>query len=148
MDGNRIGWYWIRLLKKTNWKAYGKIDKDNGLKVDNDVKNTLPGHLVSFNLSIEKRIMNYFIGEKNGSYNISIYFGDTDSLYIEIKYWDVLHKANLLGKKSCQGKNYYKTGGIFYGILLGPKINYCLTFNEFGIVQQHMASKGPYDSEW
>ena len=66
--------------------------------------------------------MNIFIREENGFYNNSIYYGDTDSLYIEKKYWDVLYKANLVEEELCQGKNDYKTGGIFYGLLSAPKI--------------------------
>ena len=53
--------------------------------------------LGAFILSNSKRIMNNFIREINGFYNNSIYYGDTDSLYIEKKYWDVLDKANLVG---------------------------------------------------
>ena len=124
-----------------------KLKKDDGLESDNDVKNTLPSHLGAFILSNSKRIMNNFIREINGFYNNSIYYGDTDSLYIEKKYWDVLDKANLLGKNLCQGKNDYKTGGIFYGLFLAPKIKYCLTINDLGIIEQHMTFKGFNDSK-
>ena len=41
--------------------------------------------------------MNNFIREINGFYNNSINYGDTDGLYIEKKYWDLLDKANLVG---------------------------------------------------
>ena len=91
--------------------------------------------------------MNNFIREINGFYNNSIYYGDTDSLYIEKKYWDVLDKANLVGKNLCEGKNDYKTGGIFYGLFLAPKIKYCLTINDLGIIEQHMTFKGFNDSK-
>ena len=67
--------------------------------------------------------MNNFIRGINGFYNNSIYYTDTDSLYIEKKYWDVLYKANLVGKNLCQGKKVYKTGGIFYGLFLAAKKN-------------------------
>ena len=40
-----------------------------------------------------------------------------------------------------------KTGGIFYGLLLAPKIKYCLTINELGIIEQYMTFKGFYDSK-
>ena len=40
--------------------------------------------------------MKCFIREMNGLYNNDIYYGDTDSLYIEKKYWDLLDKANLV----------------------------------------------------
>ena len=62
-------------------------------------------------------------------------------MYIEIKYWDVLDKANIVGKNLYQGKNDYETGGIFYGLFLAPK-KHCLIFNEFGVIQQHMTFGG------
>ena len=91
--------------------------------------------------------MNNFIREINAFYNNSIYYGDTDSLYIEKKYWDVLDKANLVGKNLCQGKNDYKTGGIFYALFLAPKLKYCLIINDLGIIEQHMTFKGLNDSK-
>ena len=47
------------------------------------VKHTLPSHVGAFILNNCKRMMNISIGEINGFYNTSIYYGDTDSLYIE-----------------------------------------------------------------
>ena len=91
--------------------------------------------------------MNNFIGEINGFYNNSIYYGDTDSLYIEKKYWDVLDKANLVGEELCQGKNDYKTGGIFYGMYLASKIKYCLTIDDYGIIKEYKTFKGFNDSK-
>ena len=81
--------------------------------------------------------MNNLIREINGFYNNNIYYGDTDSFYIEKKYWDVLDKANLGGEGLCQRKNDYKTVGIFYGQFLSPKIKNCLTIDKFGLVQEH-----------
>ena len=115
--------YW----KITNGNYIVNMKKDDGLDDDCDIKNTLPAVLGAFILSKSKRIMNNFIRELNGFYNNSIYYGDTDSLYIEKKYSDVLDKANLVGECLCQGKNDYKTGGIFSGLFLAPKIKYCLT---------------------
>ena len=135
--------YW----KLPNGNYIVKLKKNDGLEGDNDVKKTLPSHLGAFILSNSKRIMNNFIREINGFYNNSIYYGDTDSLYIEKKYWNVLDKANLVGKNLCQGKNDYKTGGIFYGLFLAPKIKYCLTINELRIIEQHMTFKGFNDSK-
>ena len=124
-----------------------KMKKDDGLDDDCDIKNTLPSVLGAFILSNSKRIMDNFIREINGFYNNSIYYGDTDSLYIEKKYWDVLDKANLIGEDLCQGKNDYKTDGIFYGLFLAPKIKYCLTIDEYGIIQEHKIFKGFNDSK-
>ena len=67
--------------------------------------------------------MNIFIRKINGFYNNSIYYGDTDSLYIEKKYWVVLDKASLVVKTLCQGKNDHKSGRIFYGLFLAPEKN-------------------------
>ena len=62
-----------------------KMRKDEGLDDDCDLKNTLPAHLGAFILSNSKRNMNNFTREINGFYNSSLYYGDTDSLYIEKK---------------------------------------------------------------
>ena len=59
------------------------MKKDDGLDDDFDIKNTLPAVLGAFILSIIKRIMNNFMREINRFYNNSIYYEDTDSLYIE-----------------------------------------------------------------
>ena len=58
-----------------------------------------------------------------------------------------LYKAKLVNKKLCQGKNDYKTGGVFYSLLLAPKRKFCLTINEFGIIQQNMTFKGFIDNK-
>ena len=102
--------YW----KLPNGNYIVKMKKDDGLDDDCDNKNTLPADLRAFILANSRRIMNEFIREINGFYSNNIYYTDTDSLYIEKKYWDVLDKANLVGDRLCQGKNDYKTVGIFY----------------------------------
>ena len=86
--------------------------------------------------------MNSFNKEINGFYNVSFYYGDTDSLYIEKKVWDVLDKAKLVGKELSQGNNDYESGSIFYGLFLAPKIKYCLTIKDFGIIEKHKNFKG------
>ena len=134
------------------WKLpYGnffvKMKKDDGLDDDCNIKNNLPAVLGAFILSNSKRIMNNFIREINGFFSNSINYGDTDSLYLEKKYWDVLDKANLVGEELCHGKNDYKIGGIFYCLLLAPKIKYCLTKDYYGIIQEHKTFKGFNDSK-
>ena len=62
-----------------------KMKKDDGLDDDCDIKNTPPAVLGAFILSNSKRIKNNFIREINEFYNSSIYYGDTESLYIEKK---------------------------------------------------------------
>ena len=107
----------------------------------------MSSHLRAFILSNSKRIKKNFIREKNGLYNNRINYGDTDSLHIETKYWDVLDKTKLAGKELCPGKSDCKSGSIFYGSFPAPKIKYCLTVNEFGIIHQHMSFKGFNDSK-
>ena len=124
-----------------------KMKKDDGLDDDCDIKNTLPAVLGAFILSNSKRIMNNFIREINGFYNYNIFYTDCDSLYIEKKICDVLDKANLVGEELCQGKNDYKSGGIFYALFLAPKIKYCLTKNYYGIIKEHKTFKGFNDSK-
>ena len=89
--------YW----KLPNGNYIVKIKKDDGLDDDCDFKNTLPAVLAASILSNSKRNMKNFIRELNGFYINSIYYGDTGSLYIEKKYWDVLVKANLVGEGLC-----------------------------------------------
>ena len=135
--------YW----KLANGNYIVKMKNDDALDGDNNFKNTMPSHLRAFILSNSKRIMNNFIREINGFHNKSIYYGDTDSLYIEKKFWDVLDKANLVAEKLCQGKKDYKSGGSFYAFFLSLKIKYILTIDEFGIIQQHMTFKCFNDSK-
>ena len=135
--------YWR--LPKGNYIV--KMKKDDGLDDDCDIKNTLPAVLGAFILSNSKRIMNNFIREINGFYENNVYYTDTDSLYIEKKYWDVLDKANLVGDNLCQDKNDYETGGIFYGLYLAPKIKYCLSIDEYGIIKEHKTFEGFNDSK-
>ena len=125
-----------------------KYKKDDGLDGDNDVKNTLPSHLRAFILSKNKRNKNNIIREITGFYNnISSYYGDTDSLYMETKFCVVINKAILVDKIFCRSTNDYESGGIFHGLFLAPKINYCLTFIEFSILEEHKTFKSFRDSK-
>ena len=60
-----------------------KLKKDAGLEDDCDIKKTLLAHLGAFMVSNKKRIMNRFIWETNGFYNINVYYTDTEWLYIK-----------------------------------------------------------------
>ena len=95
---------------------------DAGLEDEVKNLNTMPLLLGAFVLSNSKRIMNNFIHAFNGFFKNDVYYGGTDSLYIENKHWEKLDKAGLVGKKLLQGKKGYKDGGIFYGLFLAPKI--------------------------
>ena len=132
---------------KDYWKISGnnyivKMIDDSGLEDGVKKLNTMPLHSGAFVLSNSKRIMNNFIHAINRFYTNDIYYTDTDSLYFDIKHWDKLDKACLFGKGLLQGKNDYKDGGNFYGLFLAPKIYFCLTINNFGVVSEHKTFKG------
>ena len=112
-----------------------KMKKDDELDKDCHSKNTLPSVLGVFIIGKIKRIMNIFITEINGFYNNNIFYRDTDRLYIEKKYSDVLDEENLVGESLCLGKNYYKSGGTLYGLFVAPKIKYFLTLDKCGNIQ-------------
>ena len=132
---------------KDYWRISGikyivKMIDDPGLEDEVKKLNTMPLHLGAFVLSNSERIMNNFIHVIDGFYTNDVYYTDTDSLYIENKHWDKLDKAGLVGKNLLQGKNDYKELGIFYGLFLAPKINYCLTINKYGVIDEHKTFKG------
>ena len=86
--------------------------------------------------------MNNFIHAIIGFYTNDVYYTDTDSLYIENKHWKKLDKGGLVGKNLLQFKNEYKDGGIFYGLFLATKINYCVTINKNGVIDEHKTFEG------
>ena len=63
-------------------------------------------------------------------------------MYIENKHSDKLDKAGLVCKNLLQGKNDYKDGGIFYGLLFAPKLKHCVTINKNGVIDEHKTFKG------
>ena len=93
--------YW----RLPNGNYFVKMKKNDGLDDDSDIKMTLPAVLGAFILITSKRNMNNVFSEINGFFKSSIYYGDTDSLYLEKKFWDVLDKANLVGEELGQSKN-------------------------------------------
>ena len=74
--------YW----KIPNENYNTRMKKDDGLDDDCDIKNTLYAVLGAFILGNSRRITRKYIREINGFYKNSIYYGDTDSLYIEKKF--------------------------------------------------------------
>ena len=115
---------------------------DEGLQDEIKKVNILLLQLDAFVLSKSKRIMNNYIHAIDGFYSNDVYYTDTDSFYIENKHWDKLHKAGLVGKNRMQGKNDYKEGGFWYGLLLAARIKYCLTINGNGVIDEHKTFKG------
>ena len=118
------------------------MKKDDGLDDNGDIESTLLAVLGAFISSNNKRIMNNFIREQNG-FIIILY---TTEILIAVYKEKILHKANLVGEELCQGKKGYKTGGMFYGLFLAPKVKYCLTIDNYDIKQEHKMFKGFNDS--
>ena len=59
----------------------------------------------------------------------------------------MLDKAGLVGDNLCQGKNDLKSCGIFYGLFLAPKIKFCETIYNFGVIEEQKAFEGFNDSK-
>ena len=78
--------------------------------------------------------MNDVIKQVGGFHNISIYYINTDSLYIHKKYWSDLVDNGFLSKTLGLGKNDYRFSGKFYIWFLAPKIKYCLVIDYFGVI--------------
>ena len=132
---------------KDCWKILGinhivKMIDDAGLEDEVKKINTMPLETGDFVLSNSRRIMNLILHAINGFYTKDFYYTDTDILYIENKHCDKLDNAGLVGKILLQGKNDYKDGGIWLGFFLVAKIKYCLTKNEYGIIDEHKTFKG------
>ena len=81
-----------------------------------------PSHFGSYFLSHSRRLMNDVINQLGRFYNNSIYYGDTDSLYIHKQYWSDLVDNGIVGKALGLGKNDYGQSGILYGWFRAPKI--------------------------
>ena len=143
--------YWMKTEYDERVKDYWKLPNgdyivqlslDEGIDGEIDNKNTMPSQLGAFILSNSKRIMNNFVEVIGGFKTNNVFYQDTDSLYIEKKHWNVLNAVGCVGSNLCQGKNDYDLGGIFFGLFLAPKIKYCLTINEFGVIEEHKTFKG------
>ena len=113
-----------------------KLEDDEGFH-DYDKaksKNTMPFHFGSHILSHSERLRNEVINQIGRFYNISIYYGDSDSMYIHKKYWSDLVDNGFVGKSLGLGKNDYRNSGIFYAWFLAPKIKYCLVIDSFCVI--------------
>ena len=108
---------WMRTEYDERVKNYWKMSLGNyifkmidGKALEDDFKKliTMSLHLGAFVLSNSKRIMTIFIHANNGFYTNDVYYGDTDSSYIQNKHWHKLGEAVLVGKNLLQGKNDYK----------------------------------------
>src|SRR5438093_9557145 len=102
----------------------------------------VPTHLGAFILAHSRRIMNNFIIEIDGFKNLVVYYSDTDSIYVSLRNYDKLKQAGYVGGAMGQGKNDYGEGGIIFGLFLAPKVKYCITLTENGILEEKKTFKG------
>ena len=58
------------------------------------------------------------------------------------KLWKELGEAALIGKELLQGKIDYKDGGNSFGLFLAVKINFCVTINKCGVIDEHRTLEG------
>ena len=132
-------------LKNTNLKI--KLEDDEGVDDYDKAKstNTMPSHFGRYILSHSERSLSEVINQVVGFYNISIYYGDTDSMYIHKKYWSDLVDIVFFGKSLCLGKNDYGNSGIFYACFLAPKIKYCLVIDDLVLIRPNELSRGEED---
>ena len=86
--------------------------------------------------------MNDVIKEKDSFDNNSIYYTDTDSLYIPKKFWSSLVDKGFVGELLALGKIDYAISGIFYAWFLAQKKKYCLLVDDFGVIAAKTTFKG------
>ena len=110
-----------------------KLENDEGVDDFDKAKSvkTMPSHFGSCILSQSKRLMNDVSTQVGGFYKNSIYYTDTDSLYMDKKYWSDLVDNGFVGKSLGLSKNDYVNSGISYAWFLSPKIKYCLVIDDF-----------------
>ena len=93
-------------------------------------------HLGAFILSHSEKLLNDVIIALDGFKNHKTYYSDTDSGYIQKNDYNTLKEKGLIRKKIFQSKNDYEDTGIVYGLLLAPKINFCIVIDDNGSLQQ------------
>ena len=98
-------------------------------------------HFGSYISSHCKRITNEFIKQIGGFFKNSIYYGDTDSIYIHQKYWSIFVDKGLIDKYLGSDKNGYGNSGIFYALSLAAKVKFCLEVDKFGAILAKKLSK-------
>ena len=122
-----------------------KVILENNEGVDDFDKtksiNTRPSHFGSSFLSSSKRLMNEVNNHVGANYSNSIYYGDTDSMYIQ-KYWSDLVDTGSVGKFLGLGKSDYGIPGTTFVWFLAPKTKYCLATDEFGVISADRTFKG------
>ena len=119
--GYQSTWYYYFDDRVREWfplkNGNSVVKLENDKKVDDHEKaksiNTMPSHFGSYILSHIKRLMNEVNYQKRGFYSISIFYGDSSSMYINKNYWSPLVDNGLVGKSFGLCKNDYGSSGKF-----------------------------------
>ena len=135
---------WI-VTKKKDKKSIDvtrKDQKEGFMNFSKKLKNSneVPLHLGSFILAHSKRLMNNFILAIDGYKKPNKYYGDTDSLYTNKEYFDLLDNLGYVGNNLCQGKNDYGSGGIIFGLFSAPKVKFNILLDD-GILSVKLKKK-------
>ena len=127
-----------------NGNLFVKIEDDKSVDDYDKAKsmNTMPSHFGWYVLSLNKRLMNDFIKQTGGFYKNSIYYTDTDSLYIDENDWSDLVDNGFVGKSLGLGKKDYGNSGTFLAWFLAPNIKYGLVIDDFGDILVKRTFKG------
>ena len=75
-----------------------------------------------------------------GFYINSVYYGDTDFLYIHKRDWSNMVENSYVCKSLGLEKSDSGNSGIFHERFLAPEINYCLVIDHFDVI----SAKGTY----
>ena len=131
-------------LPLKNCNLIVKLEDDEGVDENDKAKsiNTMSSHFGSIILSHSKRILNDVSREIDDFYSNNIYYGDTDSGYIQKKHWSTSVDKGFVGTSPGLGKNDYGDSGNFYAWFLAPKIKYCLIIDDFGDISAKRNFKG------
>ena len=123
------------IIKLQNDEGADDFDKPRSI-------NTMPSLFGSCILSHSKKVMNEVIKQMGGFCKNSIYYGDTDNMYIHKKYWVDLVDNGFVGKSLGLVKNDYGNSGIFYAWYRAPNMTNCLVIDDFGVILVKNAFKG------
>ena len=129
-------------LKNGNIKV--KLEDYEGTDYYDKAKsiNTRASHFGSCILSHSKRLMNGVIKQIGGFHNNSIYYTDTDSLYIHKKHWSSSVDNGFVGKSLGLGKIEHGSLAIFPAWFLAPELKYFLVIDDFGVISAKRTYKG------
>ena len=127
-----------------NGSLLARLEDDEGVDEYDKAKsvNSMLSHFGSYILSHGKRSMNDVVRQKGGFYSNSIYYIDTDSLYIHKKHWSDLVDIGFVGKSPGLDKNDYGNSGTFYAWILAPKVKYCFLIDDFRVILAERIFKG------